>query len=277
MTRAISQVVLVAGIVCLTAVGSLAQQTTASSETKTFEVIGVEGNVLIVRLPEGTRELTVPDDFRFTVDGKQLSVRELRTGMRGTATITTRVTTTPVTVTEVKNGTVALRSGSNIIVRTPEGVRSFTQSDVDKRGIKIYRDGKPLQLNELREGDRLTATIVTSLPPRVLTEKEVQATSAAAPAPAARAAGSASARCSACTGAEAGASAPAAGGNCGQNAAKHRDVLAAPRARERPVARDGPRLDDEAPLRTLDVLLLPQAAPVPRRRARPAPHPLPDA
>jgi hypothetical protein len=184
MTRAISQVVLVAGIVCLTAVGSLAQQTASSSETKTFEVLGVEGNVLIVRLPEGTRELTVPEDFRFTVDGKQLSVRELRTGMRGTATITTRVTTTPVTVTEVKNGTVALRSGSNIIVRTPEGVRSFTQSDVDKRGIKIYRDGKPLQLNELREGDRLTATIVTSLPPRVLTEKEVQATSAAAPAPA---------------------------------------------------------------------------------------------
>ena len=184
MTRAISQVVLVAGIVCLTAVGSLAQQTASSSETKTFEVLGVEGNVLIVRLPEGTRELTVPEDFRFTVDGKQLSVRELRTGMRGTATITTRTTTTPVTVTEVKNGTVALRSGSNIIVRTPEGVRSFTQSDVDKRGIKIYRDGKPLQLNELREGDRLTATIVTSLPPRVLTEKEVQATSAAAPAPA---------------------------------------------------------------------------------------------
>ena len=187
MTRAISQVVLVAGIVCLTAVGSLAQQT-SSSETKTFEVLGVEGNVLIVRLPEGTRELTVPDDFRFTVNGQQLSVRELRTGMRGTATITTRTTVTPVTVTEVKNGTVALRSAANIIVRTPEGVRSFTQSDVDKRGIKIYRDGKPLQLNELREGDRITATIVTSLPPRVLTEKEVQATTAAAPAPAARAA-----------------------------------------------------------------------------------------
>jgi len=183
--------VLVAGVVVLTAVGSLAQQTTSSSsETKTFEVLGVDGNVLIVRLPEGTRELAVPEDFRFTVNGQQLSVRELRTGMRGTATITTRTTVTPVTVTEVKNGTVALRSGSNVIVRTPEGVKSFTQSDVDKRGIKIFRDGKAIQLNELREGDRLSASIVTSLPPRVLTEKEVQATTAAAaaPAPAARAA-----------------------------------------------------------------------------------------
>lgn len=187
MTRFMSQVALAAAVVCVTAGVSLAQ-TSTSTETKSFQVIGVEGNQLIVRLPEGTRELTVPEDFRFTVNGQPLSVRELKPGMSGTATITTRVTVTPVTVTEVKNGTVALRSGSNIIVRTPEGVRSFTQSDVDKRGIKIYRDGKPLQLNELREGDRLTATIVTSLPPRVLTEKEVQATSAAAPAPAARAA-----------------------------------------------------------------------------------------
>ena len=77
-----------------------------------------------------------------------MSVRELKAGMKGTATITTRTTVTPVTVTEVKNGTVALRSGSNVIVRTAEGVRSFTQGDVDKRGVKIYRDGKPLQLNE---------------------------------------------------------------------------------------------------------------------------------
>ena len=113
MTRAISQVVLAAAVVCLTAVGSLAQQTTTSTETKTFEVLAVDGNVLVVRLPEGTRELTVPDDFRFTVNGQQMSVRELTPGMKGTATITTRTTVTPVTVTEVKNGTVvrAIRLG----------------------------------------------------------------------------------------------------------------------------------------------------------------------
>ena len=98
--------VLAAALVCLTAVVSLAQQTTTSTETKTFEVLAVDGNQLVVRLPEGTRELTVPDDFRFIVNGKPLSVRELKVGMKGTATITTRTTVTPVTVTEVKNGTV---------------------------------------------------------------------------------------------------------------------------------------------------------------------------
>jgi hypothetical protein len=189
------RVVLAATVVCLTAVASLAQSTTLS-QTKTFEVLAVDGNQLVVRLPEGTRELTVPDDFRFNIDGRQMSVRELTVGMKGTATITTRTTVTPVTVTEVKNGTVVVRSNSNIIVRTPEGVRSFTQSEVDKRGVKIMRNGKPVQLMELREGDQLTATIITEQPPRVVTEQEVQATlakakaaAAGAPAVAAAAAG----------------------------------------------------------------------------------------
>src|SRR6185436_14852350 len=110
-------VVAIAAVFCLTAVPAPAQ-TTTSSQTKTFEVLAVDGNQLDVRLPEGTRSLTVPDDFRFTVDGKQLSVHELIPGMKGTATITTRTTITPVSVTEVKSGTVVVRSGSTIIVRT---------------------------------------------------------------------------------------------------------------------------------------------------------------
>lgn len=170
-----------AAVVWLTAVGSLAQ-TTTSSETKSFEVLAVDGNQLDVKLPEGTRELTVPDDFRFTVNGQQMSVHQLRVGMKGTATITTRTTVTPVTVTEVKNGQVVVRSGAGIIVRTTEGVKSFTQGDVDKRGVKIVRDGQPVQLSELREGDRLSAVIITSLPPKVMTEREVNATLAAAKA-----------------------------------------------------------------------------------------------
>jgi hypothetical protein len=175
-----------AAIVGATAVGSLAAQgSTTSTENKAFEVIGVDGNTLIVRLPEGTREIAVPADFRFTVNGQQMSVGQLRPGMKGTATITTRTTVTPVTVTEVKNGTVAATAGSSIIVRTDEGVRSFSQSDVDKRGVKVFRDGRAVQLSELHTGDRLSATIVTPQPPRVLTEKEVQATTAAAAAPAA--------------------------------------------------------------------------------------------
>ena len=179
MTRSMSSGVLAVAIVCLTTVVALAQQST-TSETKSFEVLAVEGNQLVVRLPEGTRELTVPEDFRFMVNGQPMSVRQLKPGMKGTATITTRTTVTPVTVTEVKNGTVMQSTGSSIIVRTDEGIKSFTQSDVDKRGIKIMRNGQPATVTDFRQGDRLSATIITSKPPQVLTEKEVQATTSAA-------------------------------------------------------------------------------------------------
>ena len=82
MNQAMTRVVLAAAVVCLTAVVSAAQPSTSTSTaTKTFEVLAVSGNTLDVKLPEGTRELTVPDDFRFTVDGQQLSVHDLKPGM----------------------------------------------------------------------------------------------------------------------------------------------------------------------------------------------------
>lgn len=178
MTRAMIRLVLGVALVCLSADVTLAQtpQAGTTTETKKFQVIAVDGNQLVVKLPEGTRELTVPEDFRFNVDGKMLSVHELKPGMSGTATITTKTTVVPVSVTEVKNGTVVRASGSSIIVKTDEGFKSFTQSDIDKRGVKIMRGGQPAKISDFRTDDRLTATIITSKPPRVLTEKEVQAT-----------------------------------------------------------------------------------------------------
>ena len=159
------------------------QQPTSTTETKAFEVIAVDRNDLVVKLPEGTRELTVPEDFLFTVDGRQISVHELTPGMKGTATITTKTTVHPVSVTEVKNGTVAQVSGSSIIVRTEQGFKAFTQGDLDKRGVKIMRHGQPADISEFHTGDVLTATIITTKPPRVVTEREVQATLARAAAP----------------------------------------------------------------------------------------------
>jgi LPXTG-motif cell wall-anchored protein len=182
MSTAMSRMILAAALVGVTGVASLAQTTTAT-ETKTFEVLAVDGNQLVVRLPEGTRELTVADDFRFTVNGRSLSVSELKPGMNGSATITTHTTVTPVTVTEVKNGTVVQRSGSTILVRTGNEVKKFTQGDLEKRNMTILRDGKAADVSDFREGDRLTATIITTKPPQVLTQKEVQATLAASKAP----------------------------------------------------------------------------------------------
>ena len=185
MTRATSRLVLSGAFVCLAATAGLAQ-TSSVTETKKFQVIAVDGNQLVVKLPEGTRELTVPADFRFTVDGKSLSVSDLKPGMTGTANITTKTTVTPVTVTEVKNGTVTKSFGTSILVATDGGYKLFTQDDINKRGVKIMREGRPAEISEFRENDRLTATIITSKPPRVMTQKEVTATLASNAPPASR-------------------------------------------------------------------------------------------
>lgn len=179
-------------LVCL-AVAGLAQGTAsaqqkAATTTKSqsvvhFEVVAVQGNTVTVKTREkGADDVTVDDSYRFTVDGNPVSVHDLKPGMKGTATMTTTTTVTPVVVTEVKSGRVAKVAGNSIIVSTDNGYKMFTEADAAKRGVKIIKDGQPAEFSSLREGDMLSATIVTEHPPKVMTKRQVDAamTSAAA-------------------------------------------------------------------------------------------------
>jgi hypothetical protein len=149
---------------------------TQTSEVIRFEVISVEGNTLVVKDQTGAREVTVPDDFRFTVDGKSMSVHELAPGMKGTAQVTTTTVVRPVTVTTIRKGTVVKRVRDAVYVKVEDGsTRKFTKGELEQRGIQVIMDGKPVRLADLKGGDQLTATIVTSAPPQVLTAKDVQA------------------------------------------------------------------------------------------------------
>jgi hypothetical protein len=159
---------------------SLAQATTSATvNARKFEVISVDGDQLVVRDEKGTSTITVPDGFRFTVDGKQLAVGDLKPGMKGTAVVTTTTTVTPVVITEIKKGLVLSVGPSSLIVKDEgDGVRKrFTQSQLNDRGIKILnKDGKVTHVSDVKQGDEITATIVTQGPPVVVTEQEVQAT-----------------------------------------------------------------------------------------------------
>ena len=84
-------------------------------------MIAVDGNNLTVRNENGTQQYTVPDNFRFTIDGKKLSVNQLKPGMKGTAAVTTTTTVWPVTVTEIKDGTVVSATDHSVNVRSAEG------------------------------------------------------------------------------------------------------------------------------------------------------------
>jgi hypothetical protein len=190
----------IAGLVCGTASAQKAATTTQTTSATNFEVVGVQGNTVTVKTPKGAKEVTVDDSFRFTVDGKPVSVHELQPGMKGTATITTTTTSTPVVVTEVKNGQVAKVAGNSVIVHGANGYKMFTQEDLAKRGVKIMKDGKPAELSDLKEGDKLTATIVTEHPPKVVTKREVDAgLTSPAPPPAAATAAAAPAHQAAAT------------------------------------------------------------------------------
>src|SRR6476620_9842269 len=88
-----------------TETSSAAGTSTTQVQVERGEVVWAQGNDLLVKMDDGSlRHITnVPDSTRVLVDGKELSVHDLKPGMKLQRTITT--TTTPKTVTTVKTVT----------------------------------------------------------------------------------------------------------------------------------------------------------------------------
>ena len=140
----------------------LLAQTKTTVDVRNFEVLAVDGNNIVVRDERGTNIYIVPDDFRFMVNGKPMAAKELKPGMKGQATVTTKTTINPVTVTDVREATVVSATETSMVVRGSDGVqRRFTQSELDKRGIEMIKDGRVVRISQLTPGDQLSATIIT--------------------------------------------------------------------------------------------------------------------
>jgi hypothetical protein len=181
--RVLKGLALIAGAILVGAgtVSAQAPTTSTSTQVRQFQIVSVDGNRVVVSGKEGYREITVADDFHLTVDGRSVGVRDLKPGMKGTATVTTTTTSTPVTVTRVKDGVVMQKSGNSIIVRTADGIKMFSEGEAAQRGVRILRDGQPLAFTDLNTGDHLTAVIVTTHPPKVMTKRQVEASLASSP------------------------------------------------------------------------------------------------
>src|SRR4029453_3999536 len=85
--------------------------------------------------------------------------------------------------TQVRNAEVVQASANSIIVRGAKGFQMYSEGEGEKGARKIYKKSRPVTFPALRAGDKLTATIVTEGPPKVVTQREVQARLASPPTP----------------------------------------------------------------------------------------------
>ena len=139
----------------------VAGTSTSTTSVEKGEVVYVSGNDLVAKMDTGEiRHFNVPDTARATVDGKELSIHDLKPGMKLQRTITT--TTTPKTVTTIRTiqGTVfAVIPPSNLILSFPDG--SPNKSYNVPKDQKFVIDGKPYSAFELKKGMKIGATVVT--------------------------------------------------------------------------------------------------------------------
>ncbi len=125
-------------------------------------VVAVDGNHLVARLENGKLEaILVPEDFRFHEDGQVLSVHELQPGMVLTETITTTVKPVIVRTVEITEGTVWHAGGNTLIIRDHF---NKMQTYHVPAWATVELEGERVNVNQLRHGQHVTATIITEEP-----------------------------------------------------------------------------------------------------------------
>jgi hypothetical protein len=125
-------------------------------------VLQVEGNHLAVRMSTGEiKTFDVPPSRKFIIDGKELTVGELKPGTRLTATVITK--TTPITerTTTVGSGKVWFVSGNQLIVTLPNNEnRMYTVND----DYRFTVEGQPATVRDLRKGMVISAQKIVEEP-----------------------------------------------------------------------------------------------------------------
>ena len=122
----------------------------------------VEGNTLVVRMSTGEfREFQVPESRKFNIDGREVSVHELKPGTKLTATITTTKTPVNERTTTIGSGTVWFVSGNTVIVTLPNNEnRMYKVND----SYRFTVGGQPASVHDLRKGMRVSAQKIVEAP-----------------------------------------------------------------------------------------------------------------
>jgi LPXTG-motif cell wall-anchored protein len=145
------------------------QHGTPSIQTtvRNAQVIYVEGNDLVLKLDNGKVEhVVVPDSDVFTIDGRNVSVHDLKAGTKLTQTFT--ITTTPryvSTIRTIKGKVWHVSAPSSVIVTLPDNTNQVFRVPSDATFIV---NGKAKSVFELKKGMTFEATIVTDEPQTVV-------------------------------------------------------------------------------------------------------------
>jgi hypothetical protein len=131
----------------------------------------VEGNTLVVLASSGLiEEFQVSPSRKFIIDGKELTIGQLKPGTSLTLTVTT--TTTPVTArtTTIGSGRVFWVSQSSVILTLPNNERRMYQAN---ESYRFMVDGKPASIHDLKKGMMVSGERIVEEPRTEITTDSV--------------------------------------------------------------------------------------------------------
>ena len=139
----------------LAVAAAVSAQTT--TEVKNGTIVSVGDKSIFIKEASGTmREFDVAEDFHATVDGKDVALKDLKPGMKITATVKTVTTPVVVQTTQLKNAKVLKTSGGLLFVRESDGIHSYNIP----AGFRFDIGGAKLRLEDLQANQHLNATII---------------------------------------------------------------------------------------------------------------------
>jgi hypothetical protein len=152
------------------------------TSVRNAEVVYIAGNDLVLKLDDGRVEhMVVPDSDKFHVDGREVSVHDLKAGTKLTETIIT--TTIPRMVTTVRTieGKVwHVNPPSSVVLSLPDGTNKRYKIPTDQ---KFTINGQEKTAFDLKKGMNISATVITDSPETVMSRSKKVTGQAPPPTP----------------------------------------------------------------------------------------------
>jgi hypothetical protein len=152
-----------------------------TTHIKNAEVVHVSNHQIVVRLENGKLELlNLPEDTKFQIDGRELTLPDLKPGAKLTQELHTVTLPQEVTTLRTVKGKVFKVNGPHLILRFPDNTtKSYTVPD----GIVFHINGEDKTVFDLREGMEIDASVTTVAPQHVISKHTVVTGEAPTPSP----------------------------------------------------------------------------------------------